>query len=158
MLSEAEQKEIEAAIPEGRPRSMAVSEALRVVQRREGWVSDEQVGEVADFLGMTAAQVDSVATFYSMVFRRPVGRHVILMCDSVSCYIMEYKKIRDHLQVRLGCSLGQTTEDGLFTWLPCACLGHCEKAPVIMVDGQVFGNVTVEKVDQILKDFGWKGL
>lgn len=155
MLSDEEIKEIEASLLPGKPVWMAVSDALIVVQKRTGWVSDEQVQEVADFLKMSAAEVDSIATFYSMIFRRPVGKHVLLICDSVSCHIMEYKKIHDHLQLRFGVPLGQTTHDNLFTWLPCACQGHCEKAPVITVDGQVFGNVTIEKVDQILKDFGW---
>jgi NADH-quinone oxidoreductase subunit E len=157
MLTEEEKEEIEAAILPGIPRKEAITEALNIVQRRTRWISNEQVQEIADFLQMTPAEVDSIATFYNMIFRTPVGRHVIFICDSVSCHIMEYKKIHDHLQKRLGIPLGGTTEDNLFTYLPCACLGHCEKAPVITVDGQVFGNVTPEKVDQILKDFGWKG-
>ena len=156
MLTDTEKKAIEEALHPGEPRHMAVADALNIVQRRTGWVSDEQVKEIAAFLGMTPAEVDSIATFYNMIFRRPIGCHLILICDSVSCHVMEYKVIHDHLQKRLGVPLGQTTADTLFTWLPCACLGQCEKAPVITVDGQVFGNVTPEKVDQILKDFGWK--
>ena len=153
MLSEAEKNAIDAAIPPGEPRRMAVSDALSIVQKRTGWVSDEQVQEIAAFLGMTAAEVDSIATFYSMIFRRPIGRHLILICDSVSCHVMEYKKIHDHLQKRFGVPLGQTTADNRFTWLPCACLGHCQEAPAITVDGHVFGNVTPEEVDQILINY-----
>ena len=156
MLTEAEQQEIEASLHPGEPRHMAVSDALNIVQKRTGWVSDEQVQEIADFLDMTPAEVDSIATFYNMIFRRPVGRHVICICDGVSCYIMEYKKIHDHIQKRLGIPLGQTTADNLVTWLPCACLGACEVAPAIMVDGQVIGHMTTEKVDTILEDLGWK--
>ena len=156
MLTEEEKTEIEATIVPGTPRREVITEALNIVQKRTRWISDEQVQEIADFLQMTPAEVDSIATFYNMIFRRPVGRHVILICDSVSCHIMEYKKIHDHVQKRLGIQLGETTQDNLFTYLPCACLGQCEKAPVITGDGQIFGNVTPEKVDQILRDFGWK--
>ena len=158
MLTEAEQQQIEQAIHQGEPRRMAVGDALNIVQKRLGWVSDEQVQDVADFLRMTPAEVDSIATFYNMIFRRPVGRHVICICDCVSCHIMEYKKIHNHLQKRLGITLGQTTPDNLVTYLPCACLGHCEQAPVIMVDGEVVGLVTPEKIDTILERFGWKSL
>jgi NADH-quinone oxidoreductase subunit E len=157
MLTEIEQQEIERAIHPGEPRRMAVGDALNIVQKRNGWVSDEQVQKIADLLHMTPAEVDSIATFYNMIFRRPVGRHVLCICDSVSCHIMEYKAIHEYLQSRLGISLGQTTPDNLITYLPCACLGHCEQAPAIMVDGQVVGLVTPKKIDTILEDFGWKG-
>jgi len=158
MLTIEEQQAIEQAIHEGEPRRMAVSEALRIVQRKNGWVSDDQIQEVASFLRMTPAEVDSVATFYSHIYRRPVGRHVICICDSVSCHIMEYKALHDHLQDRLGISFGQTTADGLITYLPTSCLGHCEQAPAIMVDGQVIGHVTLNKLDLILEGLGWNGL
>ena len=158
MLTQTEQEEIEATIHQGEPRRLAVGDALNIVQRRNGWVSDEQVQEIADFLQMTPAEVDSIATFYNMIFRRPVGRHVISICDCVSCHIMEYKKIHEHVQKRLGITLGQTTPDNLVTYLPCACLGYCEQAPAIMVDGKTIGHVTPETVDKILEEFGWKGL
>ena len=158
MLTEEDQHEIERAIHENEPRCMAVGAALAVVQRENGWVSDEQIQEIATFLHMTPAEVDSIATFYSMIYRRPVGRHVICVCDGVSCHIMGYKALHDHLQKCLKISLGETTTDNLITYLPCSCLGHCEQAPVIMVDGQVIGHMTPEKIDTILKGLGWNSL
>ena len=97
-------------------------EALKIVQRSRGWVSDEDLHEVAGVLEMSPDELDGVATFYNLIFRRPVGRHVILVCDSVSCWIMGYEALRDRLQARLGVRLGETTTDGRFTLLPIVCL------------------------------------
>ena len=82
-----------------------------------------------------------MATFYSLIFRRQVGRHVILVCDSVSCWVMGYENLKERLLKRLGLSqLGQTTTDGRFTVLPAACLAR-DRAPAMMVDGDLYGPV-----------------
>ena len=94
-------------------------EALKIVQRHRGWVSDDGLRDVADILDMTPDELDSVATFYNLIFRKPVGRHVILICDSVSCWIMGYERDpATYLKERLGIGLGETTADGRFTLLP----------------------------------------
>ena len=124
-----------------------------MVQRRRGWVSDETVRDVAEILEMTPAEVDGVATFYSLIFRRPVGRHVILICDSVSCWTMGYDAIREHLKAKLGIGLGETSADGRFTLLPASCLGACDLAPVMMIDEELYGNLTPPKVDEILAKY-----
>jgi NADH-quinone oxidoreductase subunit E len=150
MLSEQERHEIDAEIRMLPHKRMAVIEALKVVQRRKGWCSDDEVRDVAEYLAMSPAQVDSIATFYAAIYRRPVGRHVILICDSVSCWVTGYHGVLDHLKARLGIDLGQTTADGRFTLIPNACLGVCEIAPAMMVDEDVHGNLTPGKVDEIL--------
>jgi NADH-quinone oxidoreductase subunit E len=150
MLTDEEKRAIDAEARQYEQRRAAVAEALKIVQERRGWVSDEDVRDVADFLGMTPAEVDSIATFYSLIFRRPVGRHVILVCDGVSCWVTGCEPIREHLAARLGIGPGQTTPDGRFTLLPAACLGQCEKAPALMIDKDIHGNLTPEKVDEIL--------
>ncbi len=150
MLADAEKHEIEAELEHYANRRGVLPDALKIVQRRRGWVSDEAVADLADYLGMTPAEVDSIATFYSLIWRRPVGRHVILVCDSVSCWVCGYNSVREHLTKRLGISLGETTADGRFTLLPCACLGVCEQAPVMMIDDDLHGDLTNEKVDEIL--------
>jgi NADH-quinone oxidoreductase subunit E len=91
-----------------------------------------------------------VATFYNLIYRRPVGRHVILLCDSVSCWIVGYEKIRRSLEQKLGIVFGQTTSDDRFTLLPIACLGACERGPALMIDEDLHANVTAESLDQIL--------
>jgi NADH-quinone oxidoreductase subunit E len=153
MLSAAEQTEILAEAAHFEQPRAALPEALKVVQRRRGWVSDEDVRDVAAALNLTPAEVDSIATFYSLIFRRPVGRHVILICDSVSCHVTGYEAVRDHLVRRLGIGLGQTTADGRFTLLPAACLGLCEQAPAMMIGEEVHGNLTLQKVDEILTKY-----
>jgi NADH-quinone oxidoreductase subunit E len=150
MLSDIERSKIEAEIARFPSARAALSEALMIVQEGRGWVSDEALGDVARALGLPPASVEAVATFYELVFRRPVGRHVILVCDSVSCWLRGEESIMGHLRSRLGIEPGQTTEDGLFTLLPAGCLGLCEQAPAMMVDGQPYGNLSPEKADAIL--------
>lgn len=153
MLTEREQHEIAEEFPHYETRRALIPEALKIVQRRKGWVSDEDVTDVADFLGASAEEVDSIATFYNLIYRRPVGRHVILLCDSVSCWIMGYTNVRDFLSQRLGIKLGGTTDDGRFTLLPTVCLGACDRAPAMMIDDTLYGELTPEKIEQILAQY-----
>lgn len=153
MLSEHEKHEIDEELKTLPQRRAAVPEALKAVQRHRGWVSDDGVRDIAEYLGVTPAEVDSVATFYSAIFRRPVGRHVIMICDSVSCWITGYHGLLEHLTRRLGIGLGETTADGRFTLLPNACLGLCEQAPAMLVDREPYGNLTPDKIDEILSRY-----
>ena len=153
MLSEQEKKKIEAVADHYPLKRAAGIDALKIIQKRRGWISDEVLSQVADVLEMSATDLDAVATFYNFIFRRPVGRHVILVCDSVSCWIMGYDTIADHLQHRLGIGFGETTNDGRFTLLPNVCLGACDRAPAMMIDDQLYGELDAEKIDDILASF-----
>lgn len=158
MLTEEEKREIEAEFQHYDRKQAAGLEALKIVQRHRGWVSDESLRDVAEFLEMTPAELDGVATFFNLIFRRPVGQHVILLCDSVSCWIMGCDRLREHLTARLGIGFGETTPDGLFTLLPIACLGACDHAPAMMIDDELYGDLDPEKVDGILQRYrreGW---
>jgi NADH-quinone oxidoreductase subunit E len=134
---------------EENPRSACVA-AMKFIQDRRGWVSDEAMGWLSVKLDMDVSELESVATFYSLIFRKPVGRHVILMCDSVSCWVMGCESVADHLRRRLGIDLGQTTADGQFTWLTIPCLGACDMAPAMMVDEVLCGPLTPELIDTVL--------
>lgn len=125
-------------------------EALKIAQRSRGWICDETLRELADHLGMTADELDGVATFYNMIFRRPVGRHVIFLCDSVSCWVMGEEVLRARLQARLGIGVGETTPDREYTLLPVACLGACDHAPVLLLDRELHGDLTEEELDVLL--------
>jgi NADH-quinone oxidoreductase subunit E len=153
MLTEQEKKEIEAVAEHYPMKRAAGIEALKIVQKHRGWVSDEVVTLVADVLEMSSTDLDAVATFYNFIFRRPVGRHVILVCDSVSCWIMGYGTIVNHLENRLGIGLGETTGDGRFTLLPNVCLGACDRAPAMMIDDELYGDLDAEKIDKILASY-----
>jgi NADH-quinone oxidoreductase subunit E len=116
----------------GGPRQ-ALLELLRSIQQAEHWVSDDRVAEVADLLGLTVDEVDSIATFYSHLFRQPVGRRLILLCDGASCWLSGGEQVRAALQARLGVPAGRMTADGAVTWLPSACIGGCDRAPAALV-------------------------
>jgi NADH-quinone oxidoreductase subunit E len=131
----------------------ALIEALKIVQQHRGWISDDSVEAIAEYLEISVAEVDSVATFYNLIFRRPVGRHVILLCDSISCYVMGYKKLYGALQQLLNIQYGETTGDKKFTLLPNACLGCCDHAPALMIDDNLYSDIKVEDLEKILSNY-----
>ncbi len=151
MLSDEQRREVLDELEHYPTKQAACIEALKIVQKHDGWVSDEALQEVAALIGMPAAELDSVATFFNLIYRRPVGRHVILLCDSVSCWLMGCDKIRAQLNDRLGIDYGETTEDNRFTLLPMACLGTCDRAPAMMIDEELHRDLTAESLDQILQ-------
>ena len=153
MLTEEEQKDILAELAASEEPRSACVEALKIVQRRRGFVSDEAVRDLAPLLGMTADELDSIATFYSFIFRKPVGRHIILICDSVTCWIMGYESLLEHLKERLNIGFGETTGDGRYTLLPVSCMGACDHAPAMIVDGTMYSDLDVQKVDEILTGY-----
>ncbi|BFU91680.1 MAG: NADH:ubiquinone oxidoreductase, chain E [Nitrospira sp.] len=153
MLTDIERHELEAALKHYPDKRAGTIDALLIVQRRRGWISDDSLLDIAQFLGMTGDDVDSIATFYNLIFRKPVGRHVAFLCDSISCWIMGYEQIRAQIQKNYDIDLGQTTRDGRLTFLPIACLGHCERAPAMMIDQDLYGDVTPEKVETIVEKY-----
>lgn len=150
MLTEEEIKEIQEEIKQYPYPAVACIDALKIVQNHRGWVSDESVKDIAQLLSVSNEEVDGVATFYSRIYRKPVGRHVILICDSVSCMIMGYGSLYEYLTKKLGISFGGTTFDGRFTLLPISCLGDCDNAPVMMINNDHFNRLNIEKIDELL--------
>ena len=153
MLSAIEIKEINAELNHSVTRASACVDALNIVQRRRGWVSDEALKDIASHLGMTPDELEAIATFYSFIFRRQVGRHVILICDSISCWVMGYNPLIDVLKATLNICFGETTADRRFTLLPITCLGACDRAPAMMVDDELYGPVTPEMMDAVLSKY-----
>ena len=152
-LTEQEMQSINHEIELVPYKKAAVIEALKIVQQHRGWISDESVEAIADHLEMSPAEVDSVATFYNLIFQKPVGRHVILLCDSISCYVMGYKKLQEALQQKLKIKFGETTTDQRFTLLPNCCLGCCDHAPALMIDEDLYQDVIIEMLDEILNKY-----
>jgi NADH-quinone oxidoreductase subunit E len=150
MLTQEERQEIEAELTHYPTKQSVCIDAMQIVQKHRGWVSDESLKDLADFLEMSVEDLDGVATFYNLIFRRPVGRHVAMVCDSVSCWIMGYERVRDQLSKRLGISMGETSQDGRFTLLPIVCLGTCDHAPAMMIDGDLHRDLDPQKLDDIL--------
>lgn len=136
----------------GGPRG-AMLESLRMIQQEEGWVSDARLAEAAAELGVTTAELDSLATYYSLVFRHPVGETVILLCDGASCWMNGADAVRDALMQRLGIGYGETTADGRFTLINMACVGGCDRAPAAVIgrDRRLVGPLSREGVARLLE-------
>ncbi|MBV1833467.1 NADH-quinone oxidoreductase subunit NuoE [Novacetimonas pomaceti] len=137
------------AAQEPHPRGAGVA-ALRLVQDRFGWISTAHLREVAALLGMSDDDLDGIATYFNLLFRRPVGRHVIMLCDSVSCWIMGREPLCAHLCRTLGIRPGETTADNAITLLPTVCLGHCDHAPAMLVDDTLHGDVDMAALDHLI--------
>jgi NADH-quinone oxidoreductase subunit E len=130
----------------------AMLEALRLVQAAEGWVSDAHLAEIARLLGVTTAELDSLATFYSHIFRHPVGETVILLCDGLSCFLNAADAVRDAVMARLGIGFGETTPDGRFTLINVCCIGGCDRAPAALVgaDRTLVGPLDAAALDTLI--------
>jgi len=129
----------------------ALLPVLHLAQDTFGYVSLEVEEYVAGLFGLTPAHVHEVVTFYTMFFQQPKGRHVVAVCHNLSCHLLGAKTIIDHLTERLGIEVGETTADGRVTLLSVECLCACEQAPMMQVDDRYEGNLTADKVDQILR-------
>jgi NADH-quinone oxidoreductase subunit E len=138
------------------PRELVV-DVMFTIQDQFGYLSDEAVEEVAALLNMSTLEVEELATFYTFIYREPVGKHVIHVCDSVICWMDGFESIRDHLCNKLGIEMGGTTADGLFTLLPVCCIGYCDRSPAILINKEVHGPLTPEKLDEILENLRARG-
>jgi NADH-quinone oxidoreductase subunit E len=132
------------------PNEQAI-DVMYALQRHYGYLSDEAMQEASRLLGMSQLELDGLATFYDFLYREPVGKYVIHVCDSVVCWMHGHESVMDYIGEKLAIEVGGTTPDGLFTLLPTACLGYCDRAPAILVNGKVYGNLTGDKIDRILK-------
>lgn len=153
MLTDTERREIETELAHYPNKRAACVEALKVVQRHRSWISDDSLRAVAELLEMTPDELDGVATFYNLLFRKPVGRHVLFLCNSISCWLMGHDDLREALERRLGIRYGQTTADGRFTLLPIVCLGACDQAPVMMIDEDLHRRVNPTQIENLLKTY-----
>lgn len=149
-LTQAEVDEIEHEISHLPDRRSAAIDALKIVQRHRGWVSDAALLATADLLGLSVEELDGIATFYSLIYRKPVGEKVILFCDSVSCWLMGGDKVCAKIKRQLGVEYGETTADNRYTLLPVTCLGDCDHAPAMMVGDALHHDLTEDNVGGIL--------
>ena len=134
------------------PHARAASlDALKIVQKRNGWVDDAQVNAIANMLDIPVTDIDGIENLFNSIYRQPVGRHVILICDSVACYLTGYEALSAAFRAELGIEYGQTTADGRFTILPICCLGNCDKGPAVLIDEDTYGPVQPNEVAQLLE-------
>lgn len=153
MLNDEERLELEQALAHYPSRRSAAITALKIVQRHRRWLSDEALADVGRFLDVSADELDTIATFYNLLYRKPVGRHVILVCDSVVCWALGRERLVLALEEYLDIDMGGTTSDGRFTLLPIVCIGACDQAPAMLVDDDLHGPVAPEDLAGILEAY-----
>ncbi|MGE5528043.1 MAG: NADH-quinone oxidoreductase subunit NuoE [Patescibacteria group bacterium] len=123
---------------------------LQETQKAFGYLSEPAMERIADALDTPLAKVYGVATFYSLFNTVRKGRHIIRLCDSAPCHLRGADRILASLRSELGVEPGQTTPDGLFTLEHTSCLGVCDQAPAMLIDDVVYGNLTPEKIKEII--------
>jgi NADH-quinone oxidoreductase subunit E len=151
-LSNAEVADIEAEVSHLPNRQAAAIDALKIVQSYRGWVSDDSLCAIASVLQMSTEELDGIATFYNLIYRKPVGEKVILFCDSVSCWLMDGEKVCSRIKEKLGVDYGEMTSDGKYTLLPVTCLGDCDHAPAMMIGDELHHDLSLESVDALFAD------
>ena len=132
------------------PRELVV-DVMFAIQEHYGHLTDEGVQETARLLDMTPLEVEQLATFYTFIYREPVGKYVMHVCDSVVCWMDGYESVKDYLCQKLGIAPGETTPDGMFTLLTVCCIGYCDRSPAMLINRKAYGNLTAEKIDGILE-------
>lgn len=150
MLRAETRTRIEALIERYPERRSALIPALKLAQREAGYLSAEVLCELAEIFRLTPNEVHEVASFYTMLFRKPVGKYVIWVCTNISCMLCDAEAILAHLVSRLGIRPGETTPDGRFTLMEAECLASCGTAPVVQINDDYYENLTLEKLDRIL--------
>lgn len=150
MISDSLKKELQNRVAAAITNREAAVDVIKELQRHYGWLTDEAVEEAAALLGLSPAQVEELATFYEMIYRQPVGRKVIHVCDSISCWAVGGETMMASLEKHLGLRVAETTADGMFTLLPCCCLGNCGDGPTMMIGDKIYGNLTSSRLEEII--------
>lgn len=152
MIPESLKNELERRVAHAVTRREAAVDVMKELQNHYGWLTDEALAEAAGLLGLSPLQVEELATFYEMIYRRPVGRSVVHVCDSISCWARGGETLLRHLESLLGIEAGQTTPDGAVTLLPCCCLGNCGDSPSLIIGEQLHGRVSLERAAEIVTE------
>jgi NADH-quinone oxidoreductase E subunit len=133
------------------PRS-ALIPLCHLAQEQDGWLRPEAMSEIADLVGVTAAEVQGTATFYDMLHTEPVGTYVVSVCTNIACLLGGAQELLEHAESSLGVRAGGTTPDGVFTLEESECLADCDRTPCVQVNHRYVGGQTVESFDQLLVD------
>jgi NADH-quinone oxidoreductase subunit E len=151
MLSETSCRQIQSLMDKYPQKRSALIPALQLAQKEAGYISQELVCEIARLFDLSPNEVNEVASFYTMFYKKPVGKYVIQVCTNISCLLCNAEQIMEHLTKRLGIRPGETTPDKKFTLIEVECLGSCGTSPVIQINNDYYEELTPEKVDRILE-------
>jgi NADH-quinone oxidoreductase subunit E len=151
MLSDQVKSQVKILMDKYPDKRSAIMPSLHLAQREAGWLSDPVVQDLSELLGLSTTEINSVATFYTMYARDKRGRHTVYFCTDLPCALRGADELMEHIEHKLGCKAGQTTADGKITLKDAECLGGCDHAPVMLVDGEEHAqDLTPDKVDEIL--------
>lgn len=153
MIPETLKVSLARRVAEAATKREATVDVIKELQRHYGWLTDEALEEASQLLGLSPLQIEELATFYEMIYRRPVGRNVVHVCDSISCWASGGETLLESMAQLLKITPGSTTADGDVTLLPCSCLGNCGEAPCMMVGEKQYGRMTPETGMQIVAAF-----
>ena len=149
-FSDAARAEFERLATRYPDRKAVILPALHLAQKEFGYVSDDAIVYIAGLVGASPAEIEGVATFYTMYNRKPVGKYHVQICRNISCSLLGAEHLIEHLSAKLGIRPGETTPDGKFTLTKVECLGSCGTAPVMQVNDEYHEHLTVESIDRIL--------
>lgn len=149
-LTAEREKEFDDILSRYPDRQAATIPALHLCQEQNGWVSDEVISFVAERIGVSTAHVKGVVTFYTLFNQKPVGKHQVWVCRTLSCALRGADEVLHHCEKRLGVHAGETTKDGKITLRTAECLAACGQAPMMQVDKEFHENLTLTEVDKIL--------
>jgi NADH-quinone oxidoreductase E subunit len=150
MLSKAVTEQIQKLMEKYPRKRSALIPSLRLAQGEAGYLSLDLIREIAGIFELAPNEVNEVVTFYSMFYRKPMGKYVIQVCTNISCMLCNAEEILSHLSKRLGIHPGETTSDGKFSLMEVECLGSCGTSPVIQINEDYHEELTPQKVDLIL--------
>lgn len=128
----------------------ALIPALQLAQKEAGYLSSETAQEIARLFDLSPNEINEVISFYTMFYKKPMGKYVIQVCTNISCLLCNAEEIAAHLVKRLGIKMGETSADQKFTLLEVECLGSCGTSPVIQINEDYYEDLTIEKLDRIL--------
>jgi NADH-quinone oxidoreductase subunit E len=150
MLSQSACQQIQILMEKYPQKRSALIPALHLVQKEEGYISQETMREIAQMFDLTPNEIHEVVSFYTMLYRKPVGKYVIQVCTNISCQLCNSEQIMEHLTRRLSIRPGETTPDKKYTLMEVECLGSCGTSPVVQINDQYFEELTPDKLDKIL--------
>lgn len=140
------------AYPPKRENLLSMLHATQKAHGESSHIPTKDLADIAAYLDMPLAELDGVTSFYQAFSRKPRGRHVIRLCDSLSCRVRGSVDVYRHIKERLGIARGETTDDGRYTLEIVNCLGSCDTAPNVMIDETLLTEVTPERLDRALKE------
>jgi len=151
-FSETLTKKLNAIVSKSETKRSALIPVLREIQNEYGYLSAQSMEEAANMLEISPSSVQNVATFYTMFFTEPAGKHIVWVCRTLSCALRGAEHVEHHMCEKLGIKTGETTPDGKITLMEAECLASCGTAPVMLVDNALEENLTKARVDQVIQD------